>query len=283
MRNKKNRLKLGGRSGSSKTIVVYSDMHVGSYMSVCSAEPEILEGGGAWKPNALQKVLFEAWQDSIDSISKKPNLLVINGEPMDGANPKQLGQQSWTTDIEDQMNDSAKLIGMIPNEQLMFVRGSGYHVQAGATNYEEILANRMGATGYKAYGGSGLTDYYAFIEINNKMFNFTHHIGFNKWAAYRTTAIARELAGMHFEANKLHKADVIVRSHVHYFVHVEFPHTHGVSTPAWKFPDAHLFRGGVAGTTPDIGNVEFIIEPNEDVIVKKHIAELLIKPLVRHF
>jgi len=165
----------------------------------------------------------------------------------------------------------------------MFVRGSGYHVQVGATNYEEVLANRMGATGYKAYGGSGLTDYYAFVEINKKMFNFTHHVGFNKWAAYRTTAIARELAGMHFEAGKLHKADVIVRSHVHYFVHVEFPHTHGVSTPAWKFPDAHLFRGGVAGTTPDVGCVEFIIEPNEDIIVKKHIAELDIKPVVRHF
>ncbi len=278
-----NMVKLGGRKGSSKTIAVYSDIHDGSFTSVCSAEPTIGESGGSYRPNKLQKVLFNAWQDSIDSLSKKADLLVINGEPMDGANPRQLGQQSWTTDINDQMEDSAKLIKMIPHDNLMFVRGSGYHVQVGATNYEEVLANRMGATGYKAYGGSGLTDYYAFVDINKKMFNFTHHVGFNKWAAYRTTAIARELAGMHFEAGKLHKADVIVRSHVHYFVHVEFPHTPGVSTPAWKFPDAHLFRGGVAGTTPDVGCVEFIIEPNEDVIVKKHIAELELKPLVRHF
>jgi len=39
----------------------------------------------------------------------------------------------------------------------------------------------------------------------------------------------------------------------------------------------------VAGTTPDIGMVEFIIEPNGYVEVVKHIAELDIKPVVRHF
>ena len=43
------------------------------------------------------------------------------------------------------------------------------------------------------------------------------------------------------------------------------------------------FRGGVAGTTPDVGMIEFIIESNGKIEVVKHIAELDIKPLVRHF
>tara|TARA_B100001750_G_scaffold144681_1_gene115519 strand:- start:10698 stop:11531 length:834 start_codon:yes stop_codon:yes gene_type:complete len=275
-------VKLKGRSKSSKSILVNSDLHVGSSTAVCSQEPYVSEIDTVIKPNKLQLELNNAWYDVIDDLHQKPNLLVINGEPMDGANKKQLGQQSWTTNIEDQMRDSEKLINDIPYDELMFVRGSGYHVQVDGTNFEEVMANRMGAMRYKAYGGQGATDYYAFVDINGKMFNFSHHVGFNKWAAYRTTAIARELAGMHFEKDKLHPADVIVRSHVHYFVHVEFVNTHGVSTPAWKFPDAHLFRGGVAGTTPDIGSVEFIIESNGDIIVKKHIAKLDIKPLVRH-
>lgn len=276
-------VKLGGRSKSSKSILVASDMHVGSATAVCSDEPYVTDLDTSIKPNKLQRVLNRAWHDTIDDLHMKPNLLVINGEPIDGANKRQLGQQSWSTNLEDQMNDSAKLIKEIPYSNLMFVRGSGYHVQVDGTNFEEVLANRLGAAKYKAYGGEGTTDYYAFVDINNKMFNFTHHVGFNKWAAYRTTAISREMAGMHFEKDKLHPADVIVRSHVHYFVHVEFVHSHGVSTPAWKFPDAHLFRGGVAGTTPDVGMVEFIVEPNGKLIVEKHIAELDIKPLVRHF
>ena len=180
------------------------------------------------------------------------------------------------------MRDAEKLIRDIHYDKLLFVRGSGYHVQIDGTNFEEVMANRMDAMRYKSYGGQGATDNYAFVECYGKMFNFAHHVGFNKWAAYRTTAIARELAGMHFEKDKLHSADVVVRSHVHYFVHVEFVNTHGVSTPAWKFPDSHLFRGGVAGTTPDIGSVEFIIEPNGEILVNKHIAKIDLKPLVRH-
>ena len=44
-----------------------------------------------------------------------------------------------------------------------------------------------------------------------------------------------------------------------------------------------MFRGGVAGTTPDVGMVEFIVEPNGKLLVEKHIAEIDIKPVVRHF
>ena len=88
------------------------------------------------------------------------------------------------------------------------------------------------------------------------------------------------MAGMVFEKDKMGHADVIVRSHVHYFVHVEFVNTHGFTTPAWKYPDGHLFRGGTAGTTPDVGMVEVIVETNGDIIVEKHIATPNIKPKV---
>ena len=268
---------------SSKSILVASDMHVGSATSVCSAEPVISELGTTHLPNKLQLALNEAWYNCIDDLEQKPTLLVVNGEPCDGANRRQVGQQSWTTNLQDQINDAGTLLKDIPYEHLIFVRGSGYHVQQDGTNFEEILAQQMGAEKYKAYGGQGLTDYYALIEMYGKTFNFTHHIGFNKWAAYRTTALAREMAGMVFEKDKMGRADVIIRSHVHYFVHVEFTHTHGFTTPAWKFPDAHLFRGGVGGTKPDIGVVECIVEPNEDVIVRPIIVETDLKPLIKEF
>ena len=268
---------------SSKSIVVVSDIHDGGSTAVCSEHPYNSEMDSEYKPNKLQRVLNRAWYDCIDDLTQKPTLLVVNGEPCDGGNPKQNGQQSWSTNIYDQLEDASILLGDIPYDNLMFIRGSGYHVQEKATNFEEIIANKMGARGYKAYGGTGLTDYYALVELNGKHFNFTHHVGFNKWAAYRTTALAREMAGLVFDRDKIGRADVVVRSHVHYFVHIEFTHTHGFTTPAWKFPDAHLFRGGVAGTTPDIGMVEVIVEPNGEIVIQKHIAEMEIKPLVRHF
>jgi len=268
---------------SSKSVLIVSDMHVGSTMSICSKEPELSDKDSTWNPNKLQKELLAAWEECVDELVQKPTVLVINGEPCDGGNRKQLGQQSWTTNLQDQLIDAEKLIKKIPYHNLIFNRGSGYHVTQDGTNFEEIIAKQMNADKYRAFGGSGYTDYYSLIKIHHKLFNFTHHVGFNKWAAYRTTALAREMAGMVFERDKMGKADVIVRSHVHYFVHVEFTHTHGFTMPAWKFPDAHLFRGGTAGTTPDIGMVEVIVEPNGDIDVVKHIAELQIKPLVKQY
>ena len=69
-----------------------------------------------------------------------------------------------------------------------------------------------------------------------------------------------------------HKPSVIVRSHVHYFVYVRFATQHGFTTPAWKLPDSHLFRGGLGGTAPSLGAVEVIVEGNGKIIVEPHIV-----------
>ena len=267
--------KLPGRSGGSKTILGTGDNHVGSLFAVASEHP-VLSDGQEVKPTKIMAVLHGVWEDVRDSLmNKHPNLMVCNGEPIDGANPKQLGQQSWTTDYEAMMQDYMKLAAMFNYKQFLFTRGSGYHTTVGGTNFEEILANRMPRVmKYKAHGGGGSTDFYANVEANGKIFNFSHHIGFTKGLQTRAAALSREMANMHYEADKLGKVDVIVRNHVHYFCHVEFTHPHGVIVPAWKYPDGHLFRGGVAGTTPEIGMVEMIIEPNGEIIFKKHIAEL---------
>lgn len=264
-----------------KRVLVISDLHVGSSTALCSQKPIIADLGTFYTPNGLQKIFFKAWSDMIKELKGPVDLLVVNGECIDGANVKQVGQQSWTTNIDDMMNDAKKLIEMIPYKKVLILRGSGYHEQVDGTNFEEIMADKLrDCVKYKAYGGEGKTDYFAFVKIYGKTFNFTHHIGFSKSEAYRTTALAREMVGMHFQHDKLGRADIFVRSHVHYFTHVEFTHTHGVTTPCWKYPDAHLFRGGLAGTTADIGMVEFVIEPNGKILFEKYIAEIEYKPKI---
>lgn len=75
--------------------------------------------------------------------------------------------------------------------------------------------------------------------------------------------------------------DVLIRSHTHYFVHVEFSAQHGVVSPAWKFPDSHLFRGGLGGTYPSIGAIEITVENESsgaDIDIKKHLMPSLKLP-----
>ena len=94
------------RSNSSKSVYIVSDIHDGSITAVCSDKPMVQEKGEAYEPNKLQKELNNIWNEAISDLSKKPDLCVVNGEPVDGANKKQGGNQSWTTSLYDQAVDA---------------------------------------------------------------------------------------------------------------------------------------------------------------------------------
>lgn len=253
---------------------MFSDLHVGSRRAVCSNDP----AEPSYKPNKFQKLLYQTWQETIDEITQKPNFKVINGEPFDGANKKQIGYQQWTTNMAYQLEDAEKLVKMIPGNETILIQGTSYHVDQEGTTFEELFGRNIKAKKYSTFFEPSFAEDFCQIRMNGVLFNITHHIGFARWAAYRTTALAREMAALHFMKDKLGDVGVIARSHVHYFVHVEFTHTHGFTNPAWKYPDKHLYRGGMGGVIPDVGCVEVIIEPNGKIIIEKHIAEINVRP-----
>lgn len=257
----------------SKSFVFYSDIHVGSKRSICSDDPV-----NGYKPNPFQKILFGIWNETIDELHQKPRFKIVNGEPFDGPNKKQLGRGQWTTSMGDQIREAEKLIDLIPGDETILVQGTPYHVDSQGTSFEEILADKIKAKKYSTWFDESFAEDFVQIKANGVIFNITHHIGFARWAAYRTTALAREMAALHFMKDHLGNVGIMVRSHVHYFVHIEFVHTHGFTTPAWKYPDKHLFRGGMGGIIPDVGCVEVIIEPNGKMLVEKHIATIKQKP-----
>jgi len=220
-----------GRSGSSRVVGFVSDLHVGSAMAVSPPDPFVSELDTTIKSNKIMSTLYDTWQWGIDSFSKKPDILGVIGEPMDGANKLQIGQQSWTTNINDQIKSSVKLLKMFKAPNVIMVRGSRYHVQVDATNFEEQVARLIGADRYRAYlpesvtldnsevgtlADSALTDYFAYFDVNGKTFNMTHHIGFSSNEMYRTTAMARELVTMKLSEDFYGKADVYARGHVHH-------------------------------------------------------------------
>ncbi len=276
------------RSKQSRKLLFLSDIHDGSEYAVCSPNPII--GGGSYNPNQLQKKLYDIWCWVKDQVGN-PHILILNGEPCDGSNTKQTGQQSWTTVIREQLDDAAKLLRMYKPKYFLMTRGSNYHVHLGADNQEEILAKELNAVPYSGYlhretkdiqgwhDGKHLTtrtDYYLNFRVHGKVFSVTHHIGFNRWFAYRTTALAREMADMEFLRGRYWKPEdtptVIVRSHVHYFVMVRFATQFGFTTPSFKMPDSHLFRGGLGGTAPSLGAVEVVVEPNGHILIEPHIV-----------
>lgn len=206
--------------------------------------------------------------------------------------------------MNDQKEDARKLIKRLPYTMFIMTRGSNYHVNRDGTSDEEDFARSLNAviynsyldelgwqraevenTSFTAYNGT-FTDYMMWFVVNDRLISQTHHLGFNRYFAYRTTALAREMASCVFQKGRYYPADMDVsvynRGHVHYHVSIGFGTSKGYSTPAWKFADGHLFKSGLAGTDASIGAIELIIEQNGYILVNPHLMtnEEYPKPLV---
>ena len=179
---------------SSKSLVVYSDIHCGSKRAICPRDTSIPD----YRPNKFQKLLNDIRDETIDELLQKPRFKVINGEPFDGGNPKQNGRGQNSTNMAYQLLDAENLLKRIPGQEFVFVQGSGYHVDKEGTSFEEILAEKMKGRKYSTYYEPTFAEDFAQFKLNGIIFNITHHIVCARWAAYRTTAIASEMAALHF-------------------------------------------------------------------------------------
>ena len=283
---RKNIEKIQGRSKSSKSIVVTGDMHVGSKFA--------LHSGEFWKIPERLKSIRELWYSARDKFSnKRANLFFINGEHVEGDNPKEGGHDVWSTDLNDQFADAKTLLKEYKFDGIAMNRGSNYHTTRGNTGFEEMFLNSLHGLNTKVYEYSPFgslqtvewsdkthhqtirVDDLFLCRINDKVFHIMHHIGGSKWFSYLPTALGREMAQMVFYKQKLWETadspDIIVRSHTHRYVQVKYGHSAGFVCPSWKIFDRFLLKSGQdAGS---IGIIEVVVEPNGEFEINDVIME----------
>lgn len=281
--------KLKGRSKSSKSVLFLSDIHCGSIYAPCTEEPVMKVAGTTWNPTELQKKCLEYWLQTRDELIQKPFLTVINGEPVDGDNPKEVGGPTWSSDVNDQVVDFLKLMKLYPKPQhFVMTRGSGYHVLKGYTSFEDAVARELNVLPYEvskeaekrriwteARNAKIEIDDIINFEIHDQVVNVAHHIGFNRAWHNKSQALTAMLAEMEFCRGKYWENDrfpaLFVRGHVHYYVQVSFARVKAFTEPTYKLSlDRFMTKAGVP-SPPSIGNVEVIVEPNGHIIIEPHI------------
>jgi hypothetical protein len=243
-------------------LVVLSDIHVGSKYAIAPpnaaiSQPSDDEDTAFLKLNRIQRDLYNEYV----ALTKKwahPDILVINGEPIDGTNyhsPNDL----WTTNVIDQMRACKTLIDMWHAKTIYVTRGSDYHVSLTGQPLEEFFGEMVGAKKVANKYASEILN----LKVNGKVFNFAHHISISTVFHYKSTPLARELMLMKLNASHFFprgvQADVVVRSHAHYFWVIQTSGQLGMITPCWKIEDWYMKKKG-AGSVGDIGAVRFRIE-----------------------
>lgn len=215
-----------------KRILLTGDWHCGHRFGLLPPSLSGLYGTSA--------VRTKGWNFFEEGLRKwKPfDIVMVNGDAVDGPGTRNGGVEALTTNMEEQTDIAIKvgrriatLNGVEP--RFIFTRGTGYH-----TGEREDWENQV-ADAFADYDGvtRKRRDYIGDImnvKVEDLQFNLRHHIGSSGLPHTRGGPIAKEMVwhALNELWDKLPKADIFVRSHVHYFMKVEMIDRMGLTLPA---------------------------------------------------
>jgi hypothetical protein len=236
-----------------KRILVINDIHDGSIHAICSENP--IAEGKRYRPNPSQKRLLNGWKQCIKMFKNNPpDIIIINGEPIDGNNKKGFSKELWSQELTDQVRDFKKLFDMIPqkkNTKIYLTRGSSYHIDIEGTPIEEFVGDYIGAETYNNLK----SNYHLQFRINGKLLSFAHETGYSKNLPARGNRLVSEYTTHAATVDSKDRWDFSIRAHVHQIVERGIGSVwNGISCPCWKYSLGDYFeRHGPNGTPADIG------------------------------
>lgn len=237
-----------------RKIGVVSDLHCGSIFGMLP--PNFLTSDGVPKlQNAGQEYLWQCWNATIDYFKKsKVDAIVINGDVIDGRQQANRGTELSLPILFDQRDAAIECLRPLATlAPLYSVQGTEYHGDRAGDAAEEV-GKALNAVRYSGVGTGKWSKEVLDLDVDGVVLNFAHGISV-AGGFYRATAVDREgvwsaLAG---KEGKVPKADCVIRSHCHFFVHVEHYSKHVAITPCFQLQTRYMRKNSVYRMQPDIG------------------------------
>jgi hypothetical protein len=241
-----------------KRILILSDTHCGHHYGL--AHPEQCA-------NKFQKKAWDYFEKGIKQFSPYDNIF-CNGDLIDGRAKKNCGVELITTNLEEQSEMAIKILRWVISTngkntpKFAFTRGTPYHTGE-AEDWENIIAKDF-RYGYEEKEKN--IDESLLINVENVIFDLKHKIGSSAMPQTRVGAPAREIVQAMIKENYQDrpKADVFIRSHVHYHTLVNLLGRIAFTTPALQINSSY-------GQRQCSGIIDFgfmIIDVNEGKVVK---------------
>jgi len=186
------------------------------------------------KPLAkLQRLYWNFYIRVVRQLRKKPiELLIVNGDCIDGKQPKKGGRQLITQDRDEQVMMAVECIRPWRPKKVMLTYGTPYH--AGISERWETLLTREIRHELKLNKRNIKIGNHETADVNGVIVDVKHKIGRSTIPHGRFTALARtELWNLLWaERNQRPRADIILRSHVHYHVYCGDTRYYAATLPA---------------------------------------------------
>lgn len=246
-----------------KSVVIVSDMQCGNVYG--------LTPPSEFKASHHRKLQEETY-DAYVAMTKRwaePDILVHNGDAIDGRQLKQGGAELITPDRTVQCDMAYELLTLWKPKQVYMTYGSPYHVGQDAEDYERLIMQK-----FKDAKVPATIEGHLFLDVEGLIFDIRHKINTSIIPYGRATALLRELMwALVKEANATGpKVDVLIRSHAHYHVWTEIPGKGGLKYCCIT-PGLQLARGrfGSRECTGEIhwGAMRLIVDKGQ--IIRKDI------------
>lgn len=233
-------------------MVIVSDFHCGHEFGLCPPSKWRPEGA---KAGRFQRSLWEFYTKAINDL-KPIDLLVVNGDAIEGRGEKTGGVELLTSDCLEQVRLAREAIEYAEADHVRIIYGTQYHTGT-SVDYESALIDSIECPDVKAHG-------HGFFSVNGVNFDIKHKVGSSTIPHGRFTALARARlwnAMWNIEGDRQPLADVVIRSHTHFFAYCGSESWLAISSPALCYNSIYGVRSceGIV----DIGLLVFDIGSKE--------------------
>ena len=220
-------------------VLVISDTHVGSRWGLFPDKFR-LSTGAKYTPNKGQRYLLRCWRAMQDDLAGDIDILILNGDIINGPNPKENARDQIEQDPDWQVRAAVELLTPLVARagQVYATQGSPYHAGEGA-QWDEAVAHALGAVPDEA--GHQAWDW-LLLDVEGVLLDVAHHQ--SVVMRYVTMPLEREQQfDQMIAAHKGGSADLIIRSHAHRYVEANVELQRSVATAAWQLQTRYARRG----------------------------------------
>lgn len=242
-----------------------SDFHCGHALGLTPPEYNPQYDDPYLQSLSQYREMLYNWTFSEVKKSPRPDVLVVNGDLIDGKGKHSGGTEQIEMDRLAQAEMAAKIIKNVNPKEVRMVYGTPYH-SGRQEDYEDEVATILGCPKPES-----VLD----INVNGFIFNFRHKIGRSSIPHGRATQLLKEQLWNQLWADRdeYPLADILIRSHVHYFIYAGGKDHLNVITPALQGYGSKYGERLITGTV-DYGFMSFEVYNDQEFDWKPHILRM---------
>ena len=191
-------------------VVILADLHCGHLYGLTPPGWQIKDGNERRdKIAVIERAMWDWYSERIDAL-RPVDVLICNGDMIDGKGARSGGTELITTARDEQIAIALEAIEYVNAERIHMIYGTPYHTGT-EEDWESVLADVCGAD-------IGSHDWY---EADGVVIDCKHRVSSSTIPHGRYTGPAREALWntLWSERELQPKANIIIRSHVHYHVY----------------------------------------------------------------